>query len=100
MVLLVKRRPGKLTKHNGNLERSQKADQANLVVLECVLCCTQEEARRLSERNEELEARLRRETGAAAAARESQEQLRSANMQLGLQLERLEQKLGAEQTAR
>ena len=69
-------------------------------MLECVLCCTQEEARSLSERNGELTAHLRRETGAAAAARESQEQLRSANMQLGLQLERLEQKLGAEQTAR
>ena len=60
----------------------------------------QDEAWQQSNCISELEVHLSRETGAAAAARESQEQLRSANMQMGLQLERLEQKLNAEQTAR
>ena len=60
----------------------------------------QDEAKSQSEQISELEAHLKREVGAAAAARESQEQLRGANMQLGLQLERLEQKLGTEQIAR
>ncbi len=60
----------------------------------------QDELRSQTGRITELDAHLSRETGAAAAARESQEQLRGANMQLGLQLERLQQKLGAEQIAR
>ncbi len=63
-------------------------------------CCTQEEARKQGERISELETHLQRETGAAAAARDSQEQLRGANMQLGEQLERLEQKLATEHAAR
>ncbi len=60
----------------------------------------QDELRSQIGRISDLEAHLSRETGAAAAARESQEQLRGANMQLGLQLERLQQKLGTEQAAR
>lgn len=62
--------------------------------------CHQEEAVNHAERIARLEGDLQREASAAAAAKASQEQLRDVNMQLHLQLERLQQRLAAEAEAR